>query len=328
MNPRFAAHLDSYSALLRHLREWFWHQDILEVDTPLLSIQGDIETHLDCLTVNRRAPRKSVEIAPDRSAPGYLVTSPEFALKQLVAQSRRSLFQLAHSFRDGDVGGWHTEEFLMLEWYLVESDLEALMDFCDRFFASLSVLPFVHHRFRPAVRRAIPELFREHLGIDLQAASLAAAAVERRLLTRQQADRYAYDDLFFLLFLNAIEPILSEIGDGQPVYVYHYPPELAAFSQVRSGWARRFEIYWRGVELANGYEELRSRQEYEAAFARELHHRHRLGKPSGCVDQRWLAVLTDCDGLPFCSGIALGFERLLAILLQSDGLGAISPFAR
>ncbi len=327
---------EAHSEFLQAVRDFFRSRSFLEIETPLLNTCGAVEVHLDSLRVQRRGIRKSPE-APAGSAAqsaGYLITSPEYNLKIALSELQRSIFQIAHSFREGDIGQMHSEEFLMLEWYLVAADEFALMDQCEEFLKTLSTAAFSRTRplrakFR---RRRVADLMREYADCpDLSRASLIEA-LDRQGLRDPGADRVdpadssatpetPYEDLFFTLFLNRVEEHLGVYG---PEFVYDYPPELAALSRIEDGRARRFEIYWQRVELANGYFELTDPAEQRRRFEGDNRRRLANGKPAMRIDPRFLAALE--RGLPDCSGIALGLDRLFMLLRGATSLAEVSIF--
>ena len=316
---------EAHAAYLAAIRRFFTERGHLEVETPLLNRTGAVETHLDSLEVRRQGLRKSPEAplaAPARA--GYLITSPEYNMKILLSELRRSIFQIAHSFREGDVGQVHSEEFLMLEWYLVGQDEFGLMDECEQLVQYLSTCDFSRKRLTPAPfpRHRVSELLRHYADCpDFSRAALVGALARHGLLGTNDAASLAYDDLFFMLFLNRVEEHLGKAG---PEFVYDYPPELAALSRIEDGRARRFELYWDRVELANGYYELLDAAEQRARFATENERRKLAGKVQMPVDEALFRAME--RGLPECSGMALGVDRLFMLLQDATALGEVSTF--
>lgn len=332
-------HYEAHADYLRAVREFFHSRDFLEVETPLLNSCGAVEAHLDSLLVQRQGIRKSPD-APEAhgrasDAPaGYLITSPEYNLKIVLAHLKRSLFQVAHSFREGDIGPIHSEEFLMLEWYLVGADEFALMDQCEELLRHLCAQNFCRISLpsETFARRSVTRLLQQYADCpDFSRASIIAALQRDGLLDpsnsnapdspKADVDATPYEDLFFSLFLNRVEPHLGRTG---PEFVYDYPPELAALSRVTDGRARRFEIYWDRIELANGYYELNDGQEQRRRFVAENLARRAAGKPEMQPDPQFLAALD--HGLPDCSGVALGLDRLFMLLRNARTLDQVSIF--
>jgi len=306
---------------LSFIRRTFIENGYTEIETPLLNPGGNVEAFLDPFRVFRSAPRKSPDLP--RFDDGYLITSPEYNLKILVAEYRIDLFQLAHSFREGDCGGMHTEEFLMLEWYRLGADEFALMDECETLLARAVQEPFSTIRTFPKPKRlSIASLFEQNIGCGLSRSELERAALERRLVTAETAESSRYDELFFLLFLNEIEPTLG--SDGTPCFVYGYPAELAALSRIDgSGTARRFELYWMGTELANGYFELTGKENHRRRFEFENGLRREQNKAELQPDGQFLDAM---DRFPDCGGVALGLDRLFMLLAGKSKLTEVTPF--
>lgn len=319
-----ALRIESYrqrAALLQTVRRFFAERGALEVETPLLNSAGAFEAHLDSFAVLRRAPRKSVEApALTSSVAGYLTTSPEYNLKYLLSELRSDIFQIAHCFREGDVGAEHREEFLMLEWYRIGQDEQTLIDECEELLRRCNELDFAGHplpagRFH---RFSVEEIFGRVLGIGLRRAELAAAVADGGLLRNpEEIERCPYEELFHLLFLNRVE---AQLPDG-PCFLYDYPPELAALARIEAGRARRFELYWGRLELANGYNELTDRQELDDRLQAENALRRASGKEEMAADPRLFAAFD--RGLPPCSGVSIGLDRLFLALLGETDLGQL-----
>lgn len=215
----------------------------------------------------------------------------------------------------------------MLEWYLVEADEFGLMDQCAELLRWLVNQPFARADLPslagPFRRHSVGELLERHAGCRSCARADIIAALERRglLAAGEDPETQPYDDLFFALFLNRVE---AHLGVDRPEFVYDYPPELAALSRVEDGRARRFELYWQRIELANGYYELTDPAEQRARFAEDNARRLARGKPEMVPDPALLAALD--RGLPRCSGVALGLDRLFMLLQGAAQLAEISPF--
>ncbi|MBI3395641.1 MAG: EF-P lysine aminoacylase GenX [Spirochaetia bacterium] len=309
------------SRFLWDVRRFFHERGYLEVETPLLNPTGGFEPFLDPLSVVRSGVRKSPQAAVTPRQ-GYLITSPEYNLKILVAELNRNLFQIAHVFREGDHGDFHSEEFLMLEWYHVGIDEFQLMNECRDLITFLSSMPYSRVKAESFQEHTVNDLLKRYAGCAASRTELEEAVVRLGLTGGDDPKSLRYDELFFTVFLNTVE---QHLGRSGPEFVHSYPPELAALSRVESGVARRFEIYWDGVELANGFFELNSRQEQEARFLAENQLRQELGKPTMEPDEQFLDAV---GRLPKTSGIALGLERLLMVLLGKTRISDVSPFAQ
>lgn len=308
-------HLRARAALLARIRAFFAARGVLEVDTPALSAAAVTDPHLASLQTLYRGPGFPAGLAL------YLQTSPEFAMKRLLAAGSGPIYQLGKAFRDGEAGRLHNPEFTLLEWYRPGFDLSALMDEVEALTAELLGL---ERRF---VRLSYRGLFLAHLAIDPFAASvdeLRACARGRGLARSAElplADRDAWLDLLLTHF---IEP---RLGVETPCFVQGYPPSQAALARIRPGEppvAERFELYINGVEVANGFHELGDAVEQGARFERDRVRRRRDGLPDVVPDERLLAALA--HGLPDCSGVALGVDRLVMIALGSKSIAEVMAF--
>ncbi len=302
------ANLRRRAELLAAIRSFFAERGVLEVDTPLLAAAPVTDPHLASLGSRVDLPGGSRHL--------FLQTSPEFAMKRLLAAGSGPIYQLAKAFRDGELGSVHNPEFTMLEWYRPGFDHHALMDEMEAFLAAtLGSLP--------AERRAYGALFAERLGVDPHAASptdLARVAAEQGIEVSgfEDADRDTWLDL---LMSHALEPGL---GRGRPTFVYDYPASQAALARLRPGpppVAERFEVYLEGVELANGFHELSDAVEQRARFEADNRRRRAEGLPPMPIDERLLAALD--SGLPDCAGVALGVDRLAMLACGATRLAEV-----
>jgi len=318
--PRLTAQLVTRGSALRSTRDFFFEQGFLEVETPVLTPFPGLEPHLDPLCVPLR-------MHPDQgAAKRWLHTSPEIALKRVLAafyreENAAQIYQLAHVFRDGESGPLHRPEFSMLEWYRAPGSLDDLIADCQSLGKALvdAVAPGCSLFAEPFDRRSVAELFAER-GIDLGAALDAEAggeAVPTRLAQQARAAGFAlreqasFEDVFFDV-MDKIEPTL---GLKRPVVVERYPRSMAVLARHCDDdprYAARFELYARGVEIANAFDELTDPVEQKSRFAADNAYRTRLGKEVMPIDE---AFLEDLAHLPRCAGIALGFDRFLMVIL-------------
>jgi lysyl-tRNA synthetase class 2 len=294
--------------LLAAIRAFFRERDVLEVDTPLLASYGVTDPAIEPLVVAGSANASS----------RFLQSSPEFAMKRLLAAGSGAIYQLGKAFRAAEAGSRHNPEFTMLEWYrpgfsLVElmHEVGALVGHC------LGREGFAISSYR--------QLFLTQIGIDPWAATTAeleAAARERLDPGAMSLDADGWLDL---LMSHCIEPALAPRG---LVFVTDYPPSQAALARCaeRDGvWvAERFELYVDGLELANGYRELLDPRELVARAARDNSRRRAAGQAERLLDPRLLAAME--AGLPDCSGVALGLDRLLMQSLGATSLDQVIPF--
>lgn len=300
--------------LLAKVRRFFAERDVLEVETPVLGHAGSTDVHLDSLslTATTSAGRERL----------WLQTSPEFHMKRLLAAGSGPIFQLARSFRDGEVGRRHNLEFTLLEWYRPGFSLTELIGETEALIRTL--LPDAG----PRRLRRYRELFRERLAIDPFTASLdtlRSLAGERGGLDMRDSDR---DGCLDLLMSLAIEPTLGRSGID---VVVDYPASQAALARRKrdpedgADIAARFEVYVQGLELANGYDELTDATEQAARFVDDNRQRERLAKAPVDMDTRLVAALE--SGIPAGSGVALGFDRLAQLALGKRSVAEVIAFA-
>jgi lysyl-tRNA synthetase class 2 len=290
--------------LLRRIRTFFDRAGVLEVDTPALSAAAVTSPHLASFQTAYHGP------GPLRGRQLYLHTSPEFAMKRLLAGGSGSIYQLCKVFRDGESGCNHNPEFTLLEWYRIDYDHLDLMDEVERLLATVldGILPLggVHHW-------AWRDLFIEFAGLDPLLAGvteLANLLEEKHAVVPVGMQDASLDDWHDLVMTQVIEP---RLGAGL-VFVRDYPASQAALARIRRGnppVASRFEAYLNGMELANGFHELSDADEQRSRFDAELAQRKQRRLPVVPADERLLAALS--SGLPDCAGVALGVDRLLML---------------
>lgn len=289
--------------LLARIRHFFAVRGVLEVETPTLSAAATSAPHLASFAVDYRGPQTP---AGGRL---YLHTSPEFPMKRLLAAGSGSIYQLCRVYRDGERGARHNPEFTMLEWYRVDFGLDRLIDEVEALLRS--VLAGV--RSLPAAERlSYRELFLRYAGVDGLTADTAGlrACLEthghRPPAGMSDAENWL-DVWRDLVLTHVIEPQLRGL-----VFVRDYPASQAALARIIDGTppvAVRFECYLDGVELANGFHELADADEQRRRFEADNRERAAAGLPTMPLDERLLAALQ--AGLPECSGVALGFDRLV-----------------
>jgi lysyl-tRNA synthetase class 2 len=316
--------LELRAALLARTRSFFAARGVLEVDTPLVvnAPVTDVHIHSARVTLELDAPPMTMGSSASSSTQRefFLHTSPEYAMKRLLAAGAGDIYQICHVVRALERGRLHNAEFTLVEWYRLGYSLDALMGEVDA---------LVREQLGPAAasrrtrRVSYREAFLETLALDPFTASLAelAVAARRTGFTGPPADR---DDLLEVLMGTVIGPRLGRNG---LTFVHGYPASQAALAQLdpedpRA--AQRFELYCDGVELANGFHELASPREQRSRFERDREERRRLGLTDTALDERLLAALE--AGLPDCSGVALGFDRTLMLAGGATHIDAVLPF--
>jgi len=303
--------------LIATVRAFFAARGIWEVETPVLGQGGSTDVHLVSLSSLARTDKGQRKL--------WLQTSPEFHMKRLLAADSGPIFQLAKSFRDGEVGARHNIEFTMLEWYRPGFTLAQLIEETTALVEHVlpqSPGPVVYYRYR--------ELFHRHLEVDPFTTSLVtlrALAAERGNMSAQALAEEGRDTCLDLLMGMVIEPTL---GQQELSVVVDYPASQAALARRHQDadgeWvASRFELYLNGIELANGYDELTDAEEQRQRFDADNAERRRLGLPEVDVDVHLLAALE--QGLPASSGVALGLDRLIQLALGKARLEEVLAFS-
>ncbi|HCA01709.1 MAG TPA: elongation factor P lysine(34) lysyltransferase [Halomonas campaniensis] len=303
--------------LLAGVRAFFAERDVLEVETPVLGQGGSTDVHLVSLASMARTDKGQRRL--------WLQTSPEFHMKRLLAAGSGPIFQLAKSFRDGEIGSRHNIEFTMLEWYRPGFTLAQLIDETTTLVANVLPSfagPVVHYRYR--------ELFHTYLAVDPFTTSietLRTLAAERGQMPTHALAEESRDTCLDLLMSMVIEPTL---GQNELSVVVDYPASQAALARRHQDadgeWvASRFELYLNGVELANGYDELIDAEEQRLRFSEDNAERRRLGLPEVDVDEQLLAALD--HGMPESAGVALGMDRLIQLALGKARLEDVLTFS-
>ncbi|MFT8550862.1 MAG: EF-P lysine aminoacylase EpmA [Acetobacter okinawensis] len=295
--------------VLRGTRAFLEARGCMEVETPCATPTPGEEVHL--------LPFQTMRETPDgQRQPLFLHTSPEFAMKRIVAATGLPVFQFARVWRNGEASATHAPEFTMLEWYQPGMPLTGLMDETEALLKA--VLPPTIHRNTctldmslPFERLSMEEAFRRHAGVDLlptQGNAQALAHAAGCLLREGEL----WEDLFFRLLLERIEPA---IGQTRPTFLTHWPASQAALARkdpTDPRVALRFELYAAGMELANAFDELTDPAEQRQRFAQDRAERQSLypTRPTWPMDEKLLHALPH---MPPCSGIALGFDRLVML---------------
>lgn len=309
--------LEQRARLLDRIRHFFRQRDVLEVETPILSQAGIPSPALESFTTRYRGP----------ALPGptdlYLHTSPEFPMKRLLAAGCGSIFQICKVFRNGEAGRLHNPEFTMLEWYRTGFDEFRLMDEVESLLHE--VLP--DGVDLPRIERiSYRRLFQTCAGVDGLTATvtdLQTCLGIRGIEFSTAVEGQGLDGWRDLVLTRVILPVLND----RVLFVYDYPETQAALARLREGTppvARRFELFWRGIELANGFRELTDAAEQSRRFAVEQQQRRMQELPDVALDARLVAALQ--AGLPDCSGVAIGVDRLLMIVTGRNDIRDVLAF--
>ncbi len=317
------------ATLLREIRQFFDARGFLEVETPVLSRDTVVDRHLDPLPV--ADPRLAAEAAHaadcDAPAAWYLQTSPEFCMKRLLAAAAKdpdgplAIYQITRAFRSQECGRLHNPEFTMLEWYEVDSTYQAAIDLVALLACEMIGCPSVR-------RLSYAEAFRTAVGVDPhrdpveRLRGAARGALGPACPDLDPTDR---DSWLQVLMSECVEP---GFPSANPVIVYDYPASQAALARVEPQdgvqVARRFELYYRGLELANGYDELLDAEVLLRRNTLVNQQRAAESKRALPVESRLLEAMR--QGLPSCSGVALGLDRLLMTICEVNAIQEVLAF--
>jgi len=299
--------------MLNTARNFFKHRAVLEVETPILSAAAVSDPQIESLSTQ-------VAGMPGRA---YLCPSPEYAMKRLLAAGSGDIYQVCKVFRDAERGRWHNPEFTMIEWYRLGKDDAALMNETEALLRAL--LP--ERQLAQAERLSFTDALQRHAGVDAFESSerdLALAAQRLGVICETQLDRDAKLDLLMGMIVG------PRLGRERPCFIVDYPASQAALARLKSrpagspAVAARFELYLDGLELANGFHELAQADVQRARFERDLELRAARGQVQPPLDENLLAALA--AGMPDCAGVALGFDRVVAIALGVDRLSKAMAF--
>ncbi len=307
--------LRTRATMLAELRRYFAANQVLEVETPLAGTSAGTDPSLEPLTLQYRGPLYPA------GKELYLQTSPEFAMKRLLAAGSGPIYQVCKAFRNGEAGRLHNPEFTILEWYRPGFGVGDLMD------EVAGVLRLALAQPELAVERhPYDQLLGEVAGCDALAATaeqLRGVALQRNILGAESMQLDA-DGWLDLLFSHLVQP---HLGRTCLTFVTDYPASQAALAQLNPDGrtAARFEVFHRGVELANGFLELSDVDEQAARFEADNCHRRGSGRPPVVVDRRLLAALQ--HGLPDCAGVAVGLDRVLLLRIDGTDIDEVISFS-
>lgn len=287
--------LELRATLLDAIRRFFVERGFIEVETPALVPSPGLDLHLSAFEV----------LDPKGKTVGWLATSPEYQMKRLLSAGAQRIFQLCRSYRGHEHGQHHEREFTMLEWYRADATSDDVMADTEELVAFVASAldqpaPELHP---PWERITVDEALQFHANLTL--ASLAND-----------------EDRFFRVWAEEVQP---RLGNERPVLVTDWPASMASLAKLKpNGMADRFEAFFRGVELCNGFGELTDATEQRRRFDKDRAERQEAGVPVYPIDERFLADLT--RGMPESGGNALGVDRLLMLLVGAESIQAVMPF--
>lgn len=302
------------SQIISNIRLFFLQKKIMEVETPILSRSTVTDVHLtsfktDFLSFDRIKKLKL-----------WLVTSPEYHMKRLLAAKSGPIYQICHCFRNEELGRYHNPEFTILEWYQPFCSMKNFIKEIDEF---LQIILNCHKSDKISYQ----DIFIKFLNIDpLNTNLLELRKISKKLKLDHLTD---FEDdlnkLIQLLFTLKIEP---RLGKKRPLFVYHFPAEQACLAAINSKDSRiseRFEFFFKGIELGNGFYELTSFSEQKRRFIEDNKKRLSINIPTQKIDCFFLQALS--SGLPRCSGVAIGLDRLIMLILNEKSISKIMSFS-
>jgi lysyl-tRNA synthetase class 2 len=302
-------HLTRRARLNRAIRQFFEQRGFVEIEAPILVPSPGLELHLDAFAVEDR----------------YLITSPEYQMKRLLAGGLERIYSLGKVFRRGELGPHHNPEFTMLEWYRANAGWEAIAEDVEQLVAEAGAAVGSALELEPPwPRMTVAEAMRQFAAVRVDGDESADELRARvRAAGHRAPDGGDFGDVFFTVFLDAVEP---KLGRERPVILYDWPRPLCALARLKPGDPRvveRFEAYAGGLELCNAFGELTDPVEQRARCQRDLDERRARGLPAYPLDERFLTALAD---VPPSAGVALGVDRLAMLLLGAHDIRDVLPF--
>lgn len=307
------ANLLKRAKIVNEIRHFFADRGVLEVETPTMSQATVTDVHLRAFETQFTGPGAAQGITL------YLMTSPEYHMKRLLAAGSGPIYQMGRSYRNEEAGRYHNPEFTMLEWYRPHYDMYRLINEVDDLLQQTL-------ECESAESLSYQQAFLRYLDIDPLTAEKdklreVAAKLDVSNIADTEEDR---DTILQLLFMVAVEP---HIGLEKPTFIYHFPASQASLAEISSEdhrVAERFEVYYKGVELANGFRELTDAAEQRQRFERDNRKRASMGLPEQPIDENLLAALE--HGFPECAGVALGIDRLIMLALGAERISDVIAF--
>lgn len=295
--------------LLEKLRKFMNKHGILEVETPILVDAAVSDPHIESFETALQYP------GGRHIRKHFLHTSPEYAMKRLLASGSGPIYQICRVFRDNEIGKYHNPEFTMLEWYRPEYDHHQLMDELDELLQVLN--------FKPAQKKTYAEVFKEKTDLDPHTTALVEL--------QKTATDYGYtaqgDERSVLLDFIFSHCVCDHIGHECPHMIYDFPVVQSALARIRHSdppVAERFELFIHGLEIANGFHELCDAGEQKKRFVQDNLQREKSGKPEVFIDEKFIEALK--YGLPPCAGVAVGVDRLLMAMHHCTDIREVIAF--
>ncbi|OOH90685.1 elongation factor P lysine(34) lysyltransferase [Pasteurellaceae bacterium 15-036681] len=297
--------------MMAEIRRFFTERGVLEVETPAMSEFSVTDVHLSTFNTQFLSPFES------KAKTLHLITSPEYHMKRLLAYGSGPIFQICRVFRNEESGKRHNPEFTMLEWYRPHFDMYRLINEVDDLLQQMLDC-------EPAESFSYQFVFQTYVGLDPLSATQEQLVAKSREHGFPCEDDENRDTLLQFLFSEIVE---ANIGKDRPTAVYHFPASQASLAQLSTEdhrVAERFEFYYKGLELANGFHELSDAKEQIRRFEQDNQQRVEMGLPEQQLDYRFIEALR--AGIPNCSGVALGVDRLLMIALKAERIDDVMAF--
>jgi lysyl-tRNA synthetase class 2 len=306
--------------ILSKIRGYFVNQNVLEVETPTIAPSTVTDVHLEAMKTIHTNPQSIIKTHL------FLQTSPEYYMKRMLSAGFPSIYQITKCFRDDEVGRFHNPEFTMLEWYRLNFTMNKLIDDVDGILKLVLDTPVCD-------KISYSDLFVTHLDLDikndsdLKVVSICKQRGFENIVPSEFKETLSELERNMLLQLLFCEEIESKIGLERPIAVTHFPASQASLAKIDPDdpWlSLRFEIYYKGIELANGFEELTDAKEQKARFISDNEQRKESGLELKPEDTKFLDALE--FGLPACSGVALGIDRLIMLALGKRHISEVLTF--
>ncbi len=329
-DSKLRENLEKRAGIVKAIRGFFDANGYLEVETPILVAKPGMEPYLEPFKTELRDP-------VGKKFKSFLITSPEYAMKKLLVAGFPKIYQLVKCFRnEEDFSGRHNPEFTMIEWYRAGADYMSIMDETEAMVKEAAEKALGRTTIewdgktvdlaQPWERLSVKEAFAKYAEVDLDDSIQEVNVLIRmaQKLGHQISDFARFEDAFFTVFLNAIEP---KLGAGRPTFLYDYPASMAALSKRSAKdlrYAERFELYIGGLELCNAFTELTDPVEQRLRFEEERRIRQSIGKNDYGLDEDFLNALK--AGMPEAGGIALGVDRLIMLLLGAADIRDVISF--
>lgn len=328
-NPRLKKIYETRLALIRLMREFFWSEEFVEAETPLAVRYPGQEPYLNPMPLTLHEPNGA-------GHQFYLHTSPEFSLKKLLAAGFSKIFEITKTFRDYEsFGGHHNPEFTMAEWYRAPGTLNEIMNDVEKMFKYIGralgqAAVQYHGRAIPIAetweRKSMKELWQKYLRVNLdECLTLENIGALARASGHEISPDFTYEDIFFKIFLNEIEP---RLGLERPLFVYDYPAQMCSLSRASADprYAERSELYIGGLELCNGFGELTDADEQLKRLEQDRQLREKLGKPTWNVDPDFISALAALGAearSAKAAGVALGVDRMVLLFTGANDINEV-----